>query len=361
MYYRSFGNNSNKGNIVGLSPDMSTADYSCAEAFHRKLDLLFSEASSKKLFGEKTIVSLAEYFGMWLVAADENDDVYSALTMKSAILLMCKRYFPSLSVLLPISGFNIRKSIFWLKSQTMVDVYNYTYPKLAKKYGVTIVTGSTVLPKLEVRNGMLELKEYRKLLNRTIGRGNLYNTAVIYRPDGAPDPEIVLKAYPTNSENGFVSPSTVEKLPVFDTPAGRMGAIICSDSWYPDIYEHFRNKKIDFMVVPSMGTGVDTETWIKPWNGYSGYAPPADVLKQHHTDQPGTPGSQRLTEEQAWMEYALPKRLKTSGASKGMTVVDRSIVWDFKPYAKGIVVDLEKNEIHTTSVDNGAMIVNLWL
>ncbi|HEY63838.1 MAG TPA: hypothetical protein G4O02_04650 [Caldilineae bacterium] len=41
--------------------------------------------------------------------------------------------------------------------------------------------------------------------------------------------------------------------PAFDTPAGRLGVLICADSWYPQACEAMRDHSVEMIAVPWAG------------------------------------------------------------------------------------------------------------
>lgn len=88
--------------------------------------------------------------------------------------------------------------------------------------------------------------------------GTLYCTALFFGPDGA-----LLgrhrKLMPTAGERyvwGFGDGST---LPVFDTPAGKMGAVICWENYMPMLRMAMYSKGISVYCAP---TADDRETWL---------------------------------------------------------------------------------------------------
>lgn len=134
---------------------------------------------------------------------------------------------------------------------------------------------------------------------------------------------------------------------MLQTPAGRLGVLVCADSWYPASYSALASNKPDIIAVPAFLTG--NGSWSKPWKGYNGGATPGDVSLK--------PGA--LSEGEAWERLALAGRLKASGAHAGITVFLRGHLWDLGSDGRSLVVD---GDGHTLAPDGpGARLINLWL
>jgi hypothetical protein len=138
---------------------------------------------------------------------------------------------------------------------------------------------------------------------------------------------------------------------VFVTPAGRLGVLICADSWYPEAYRVLRVKKIDLLVVPSYAA--DDDCWNRPWHGYDGAPAPPDV-------DPADVG--RLTEGRAWSRYALVGRFPSSGARAGVNVFLRGALWDLGDDGRSVLVSAEGGAKATEgSRRDGPAILNQWV
>jgi hypothetical protein len=193
----------------------------------------------------------------------------------------------------------------------MARIYQSVFSRLAKKYGVTIAAGSILLPEPRVEDGQVRA-----------GKGPLYNVCAVFRPDGRADAQLVKKAYPIDSEQPFVAKGSAREIPAFDTPAGRLGILICADSWFPEAVERMRALGVEILAVPSFDR--PSENWSQPWTGYSGFDAPDDV-------DPADVG--RLLGFQAWDRYALEGRFARSGARVGMNLFLYGVLWDLSPCA----------------------------
>ena len=100
------------------------------------------------------------------------------------------------------------------------------FSELAKKYGIDIVTGSSM-------EGTPE--------------GN-FNTGYYINAQGE-----VLGEYRKNhlypSEQAFLSPGT--DVPVFETSYGKAGMVICWDMLFPEIFERMKKKGVEIIYCPS--------------------------------------------------------------------------------------------------------------
>ncbi len=297
-----------RGQLVGIQPVLTPADYATEAKYRQKLDSYFRDAQSKGWLGPRSVVVLPEYVGTWLVAANEWDSVYTRGSIESAMALVIVHHFPEFLRAYSVShgSERIRSAAFRMKAVETAGIYDRVFSSLASTYGVTVVPGSVVLPAPEIKGGRLQVEP----------NGELYNVSVVYRPDGLPEPRIVFKAFPVPLEALYTIAKPAEELPVFDTPAGRLGVLICADSWYPASYAALKKQKVQLIAVPAY---VDEDgAMSRPWGGVFSGPVPADV-------DPMDPG--KITEAVAWRKYSLPARIKSSGAQVGLTVFLRGGFW----------------------------------
>jgi len=163
-------------------------------------------------------------------------------------------------------------------------------------------------------------------------------------------PTILRKAFPTSEELPFTTPAPVDDIPAFDTKAGRLGVLICADSWFPDAYARLKNLNVDFMLVPSFEIG-SLGSWNQPWQGYNGWPAPADVNPQDVG---------KLTEGEAWFKYALAGRIAEAGAQHGVNVFLRGALWDQK-FDGGRTTVIGDRQVMKETASEGASLNNLWL
>lgn len=334
------GIDAGKGNLLGVQTYMLAGDYAGEDRFHAKLDGYLAAARERGWLNERTIAVFPEYIGTWLVAAGEKRRVYDADTLAEAMRPIVLANLPAfLGHLARARAEDAAKAaIFRMKAKRMAAIYHATFSRLAARYGITIVAGSIVLPDPAVWGGGV-----------APGEEPLYNVSIVYRPDGSPHDEPVRKAFPVPDELGFTTPGGVADLPVFETPAGRLGVLICADSWFPEPYEVLRRKGAELLAVPSYA--YPENSWTKPWGGYMASVPsPADAAAD---------GYHRLSEGEAWLRYALAGRMGASGARQGINVFLRGRLWDLGSDGHSVAVD----EHGVTEVGHveGAALLNHWL
>ncbi len=332
---REIGVDAGRGNLLGLQPRLFPADYASAGQFHARLDRYFAAAAG--LLTPRTVVVLPEYLGTWLCFAGEKAGVFRAGSLAGALGLTAAGNLPALPwpLLHSHEAQRLAAALIRLKATQAAAIYHRVMSALARRYAVHVVAGSILLPAPRVSGGTLHA-----------GDGPLYNTAVLYRPDGAAVDPPVRKCCPTAEEEPLLAPGSDEALPVFDTPAGRLGVLICADAWFPAPYDRLRAQGVELIAVPSYSVHDPAE----PWTGYSGAPAPPDV-------NPGDVG--RLTRADAWRTYALAGRIARSGARAGINVFLFGALWGM--CARGEAAAVRADRAMCIPADDGIGLVNLWL
>lgn len=333
------GSDTGRGNLLGVQPYMTSDDYASGKEFYARLDSYLRAAAQKGWLRPQTAVVWPEHIGTWLIAAGESQAVLQAPTLSAAMRPLAFKH------VIPFAGEWLAArekdrgaaSLFRMKGREAADLYQAAFAQLARHYAVTVVAGTIFLPAPEIREGRV-----------VVGRGPIYNTAIVFRPDGLAHPSLARKSYPTPAEQEFTSALPISELPVFDTPAGRLAVVVCADSWYPGTYDRVRALGAEFVTVPSLITRPGM--WDKPWGGYSTANPPEDI-------DPKDVG--RITEGQAWIKYALAGRIGRSGAKCGVNVFLHGKLWDLGT-DDGNSVAVRGDEIVEVKGDGGALL-NVWL
>ena len=302
------GEERGRGGLLGVQPYLTVAEYVCEDAYFTRLDGYLTTAHEAGLIDAQTVVVFPEFIGAWLVMIEE--PVSAERSMRAALAGMVLCYGHKLaflrSLLFTPAVDRVRSALFTLKAAHMAAVYTRTFARLARDYGVTIVAGSIVLPDPCVADGVVRA-----------GDGPLYNVSALFDPDGRARAPLTVKVFPTAEEQTFLDAGSVDALPVYNTPAGRLGVLICADAWFPESYAHLRAAGVEVVAVPSYTQPAGKLDM--PWTGYSGYPAPADV-------DPTDVG--RLTHGEAWARYALAGRLAASGARAGLLVGLRGCLWE---------------------------------
>lgn len=336
---RAFGTDTGRGNLLGVQPFVEPVDYLSEAAFAAKMGGYLAVAIEQGWLGPQTIVVLPEMLGTWLVIAGEDERAAQAPTLSAAMGLVARRHWLAMLTRMPFAREKNRRaaSIFRIKAQQMATIYMRVFGALAETYEATIVAGSLVLPEPRVENGILQA-----------GSGPLYNTTPVFTPDGKVHDQLIRKVVPIDQEQPFVTAGRQDDLPVFETPAGRLGVLICADSWFPDLYKVLEQRGAELLAVPSYLAPDDA--WAHPWGGYNGAPAPTGVDPAHIG---------QLTEGQAWLTYALAGRMGATKMTTGINVFLRGRLWDLG--ADGHTVIRRGPEVYEAGHHEGAALINCWI
>jgi len=333
----SCGEERGQGNLLGIQPWLTAADYCSAERLFSVLDGYFAAGKAAGWLNTGTVTVLPEYIGAWLAVAGEEEPVSRPSSMTRAMIALVLRH-PFAFLRQYLQAGEARRAIaaiFRLKAPSMAADYQRVFSQLAARYRVHLVAGSTILPDPAIVNGAV-----------VAGDGPLYNVSVLYAPDGRAISPLVRKVFPTAEEQPFLAAGKVEDLPVFDTPAGWLGILICADAWFPACYEQMHALGAEMIAVPSYGIHQNLDDI---WPGYSGYPPPADV-------DPADIG--HLTRREAWRKYALEGRLPSSGAQLGLNVFLHGDFWENT--GSGQTVAIHGDATWECSKQGVGALVSLW-
>ena len=339
--FHQLGLNQGRGNLLGVEPYMIPQDYASNESLFSKLNSYMLAAQHKGWLNEKTIVLFPEYIGTWIVLANEGEKIFRAATLTEAERMMVLHHPLKFFVYFLKSAEKGRAqaAFFRMKANQMTAIYQDVFSRLAREYAVTMIAGSIVLPAPQIANQGLILNE-----------GPLRNVSVIYQPDGSPASSLIYKAFPTAKELLFTTPGSASDIPSFKTHAGRLGVLVCADSWYPQAYIPLQEQGIDLLAVPSYDI-FGMQKWKKHWQGYDGWQAPADINKGD---------VKNITEAQAWEKYALAGRIRSSGARYGMNVFLRGQLWD-QDLGGWPATLVREAEIFVEEQTRNSAILNLWL
>jgi predicted amidohydrolase len=332
------GTPADRGNLLGIQPELFPTDYQSSERLHRKLAAYLQKARDQGLLNEKTIVVLPEHIGTWLMVSGEKDELYQANTLKEAMnWLAASNPLKFIRALIGAQGDSrLDDAHLRMKAKGMAKDYQALFGGLAKEFQVTLVAGSIVLPEPSIIDGRLK-----------IGGGALYNSSVVFGRDGLPIGQPQRQMHPVFDEHEVIAANGERTPSVVDTPAGRLGVLIGSDSWYPDAYRKLDAQGAEFVAVPAFVTG--RGTWDKPWRGYKGLSTPGSVSLK----------AEELSEGQAWHHLTLTAQPPSSQAIAGMSVFLRGQFWDQGSAGQSF---LSSNGQHFADGNaRGARLLNLWL
>lgn len=335
-----YGMNRQHGNILAVQPWMAPINYAREDHFYQTLNRCLATAKQHGIINKKTIVVFPEYIGTWLVLCNERRQVYAAPTITDAIKTLILshpfRFGTTLLFSENQAKDRVKYSLFVMKSKQMARIYDSTFAKLAKQYGVTIVAGSIILPTPYIDNGHLYT-----------GTGALHNITAVYQPDGRAATLLTKKLFLTADEQNFAAGSITEGPQVYPTPAGQLGVMVCADSWFPKAYKSLKKNKAQIVIAPSF---FSPDGFSRPWPGYNGAPNPADV-------DPRDLG--RISEQEAWQKYALPGRIRSSGARFGLIAYFRGKIWDIA--SNGYVLVIDDSRITKVKNEAKSAVVNVWL
>lgn len=337
LYSKTYGIDAGNGNLVGIQPYMVPTDYANKQRFLAKMDAYLGAAREQGWFNAKTVVVLPEYLGTWLVLAEEKSSLYESTTVENSMTWLAvsnlDTFIPA-TVSAPAAD-RIKYALFRMKSPLMAQIYDDVFSSLASKYQVTIVAGSIILASPSVQHGHL-----------VSGTGPLYSISPLYLPNGMAADQLVHKAFPTQYEQTFLKAAPVEDLPVFESSLGKIGVMICADSWFPEAYRVLQQKGAAVAAVPSYING----SMEIPWDGCSGWPNPADVAEADINN---------ISLGEAWSKYAFAGRMPVSGIPVGIRVCLRGDLWDLGSDGSSIVV--KDGQVTVLPIVKGAALVNLWL
>ncbi|MBW8353395.1 MAG: carbon-nitrogen hydrolase family protein [Pseudomonas sp.] len=326
------------GNLLAIQPELFPTDYQNIERLHRKLAAYLQQATDKGLVNAKTIVVLPEHIGTWLMVSGEKNELYQAASLKEAMnWLAVSNPLPFLKALISARGDSrLDDAYLRMKAKKMAKDYQWLFGGLAKEFQVTLVAGTIILPEPSVSQGTLQ-----------IGSGALYNSSLVFGSDGLPMGQPQRQIYPTYAESGYLKGDTDTALRVIDTPAGRLGVLIGSDSWYPENYRKLNEQSTQLVAVPAFVMGRDG--WDKPWRGYKSISTPSEVSLK----------PEEASEGEAWHRLTLTARPPSSLASAGVSVFLRGQFWDQRSSGQSFI-----NSNGQTFADEGtrgARLLNIWL
>jgi predicted amidohydrolase len=338
-----FGEDRGRGMLLGVEPEMDPSCYRSADAFAAAVSAPLEQARAAGWLGPKTVAVYGEHIGTWLVALGEGEAVYRAARIADASRILALRHLPrfALALLRSRAADRPTQAVFRLKAAAMAGAYQEAFARLARRHGITIVAGSLVLPRPIVLAGRLE-----------VGSGSLENVSAVFGPDGRLHDRLARKCFPVAQERSWLAAASVTDLPSFETPAGRLGVLVCADSWFPACWTRFGELGTEIVAVPSHV--FSDEAWLGAWHGYSGTAAPADV---------DAADIGAITEAEAWLKYAMAGRIASCGARVGMTTPLRGRFWDIGTGGRSTVV--RDGIVEVVELDprggRGPALVGCWL
>lgn len=338
----SLGNDAGQGNLLGIQPALAPIHYANKETLKDNLRSYLQAANARGLINSKTVIIFPEYIGSWLVAMEQKSSVYEQTNLTDAMtaVITANLFKFCVAYMTAPSGTKAKDkyAAFAMKAKPIAQTFDEIFSELAKEFKVTIVAGSIVLPEPTLDEaGSLKIE-----------RGKLYNTSIVYNPEGKIQAPLVKKIFPIDEEAGFTTPGDKSQVPIFNTPAGKLAVLVCADSWYPEAYSKL-SEEVKMIAVPSLGA-VDS-VWNAPWNGYNGFKAPSDV---------DTSDYKKITEGEAWQKYSMGPRAGKAHIPFGMNVFFTGNMWGKKAEGRVLILTRDALNVLPPTVDTGR-IVNQWL
>ena len=187
--------------------------YDTSEDFAAHMERLMAQAMECA----PQLVVFPEDIATPLVMLGDRELVEGAGGLAEAVQALVGKHAAQIAALMERYRCSPQRALFLLRADEVRGVYVGTFSRLAREHGVTIAAGSVLLP-LEGADD-----------------GNVYNLMMLFGPDG----KLIGKAKKVNpiplelADGLDIVPAPAEDLRVFDTPAGRLGMLVCADAWDP--------------------------------------------------------------------------------------------------------------------------------
>lgn len=323
-----------RGNLLGVEPLLYPGDYQNLQRLHRKLAAYLEQARALGLVNARTVVVLPEHIGTWLWARGEKNELYQMTQSREALqwLELSNPLRYGLAMLAAEGDDRRADAHLRMKAEQMATDYQQLFGGLAREFGVTLVAGSIVLPAPYVKQGALHA-----------GRGPLFNNSVVFASDGSLLGEPQRQQYPDSESRRYIHNGRQQPLHVIQTPAGRLGVLLGSDSWYPETHQQLASQAVELVVNPVYLPGKGS--WQAPWRG-NRHQPAATQLPLKRGE---------VSEQVAWHRLT-----DTTGPMLGsMSVFMRGQFWEQGTDGQGFA--RQSGQLFTGAPSAGARLLNLWL
>ena len=216
----SLGQPGSAGNLLGIEARLLPADYQSTERLELKFTTYLDQARAAGLLSTRTVVVLPEHVGTGLFAVGEKPEVQQARTLRDAMQWMAlSNPWQYLRALLDNSSDDRRtEAVLRIKASQMAADYQRVFGKLARRYRVTLVAGSIVLPEPRLEDGHLR-----------IGDGPLRQVSLSFAADGKPLGPLQYKHALSRYERRY-SQAPDRSSATIPTPAGRLAVLIGCDA-----------------------------------------------------------------------------------------------------------------------------------
>lgn len=244
--------------------------------------------------------------GTWLFITNSNFFAYKSYIILIPMFILFLIFHPFFIILLIQNLLSrkwtfvgtLKRTLFKYHSKKIFNLYTSIFSEVAKEKKVWIVAGSCILPRVELSGSNLGVHNTNE---------GLYNISMIFNPNGKVV-HIIFKHHLVAEELEFLDQGSIDEIQPFDIPKiGKLGLLICADSWFTESYRNLLN--CDILASISF---VTDETWKLKWKGYSGFPNEKEVDEKEINS---------ILECEAWLKYALPGRIKFLKKSNARIVI----------------------------------------
>ena len=228
-------------NVIGVEPHLETTDFASAAHLEIKLSSYLEAARENGLLRSGTLVLFPAHIGTGLLAAGQKSRTYNAGSISSALTPIISYNLANFGKNYYIfdTADNRAASAIRAQSQAAAIALNSVFSALAKKYGVTIVAGSSLLMTPGIYPDSL-----------TYGHGPIFHTSFVFGPNGKPLVDAIRQIEPSKAELAVTEPSLAEFLPVFTSGETNYGVATGADANRDDVAEHLMAEEVTLLLSP---------------------------------------------------------------------------------------------------------------
>jgi predicted amidohydrolase len=214
--------------LVAIQMQYRLEDYRSAEAFRERVLGLMRTLRQRLPKGELLAV-FPEDVGLGLIFTQDFERIQTSKTMVEAGLRLMERY--QINAFASEGGFaGATRALLRTLSPFIERVYHETFAEAARVAKAWIVAGSAPIAQNEC----------------------VYNICYAYNPKG----ERVLvqrkiNLVPLEQESGLNLCAAPRELPTVNTPAGKLGVLICLDGFYHELIDQHAKRGVRVIAMPS--------------------------------------------------------------------------------------------------------------
>lgn len=291
---------------MAVQAELYLSDYLSVQSFRQKILALTEEAVSG-LPEIPTVVAFPEAVGFPLLLTLNNPDVSRHANVTSAVWALARRSWRELLGAVRRYRTPSIQAFYAARSLAAFKAYRDVFSEAAQTFGVTLVAGSSFLPRIE----------QEALRGLHVADTRVYNTAFTFAPTGTllgRSPKLHLN--PGLESRIGLSRGTPSDLQAIQTPVGTLGVAICLDAFYSSVIERLDALGVQIVVQPS----ANHASWERPW-----------------------PGDRALSEGEAWLAYGLRAGLQDRlHLQVGLNPMLVGEVWDLRPRGRSSIVVNER-------------------